>query len=149
MARPSNRVAVSADQVRRLLAIAAILDGGSRREAARAGPYIRKGRTCLKTCPFIDFKNPEGIALRINEIALPALAGDREFGLLNEPAKPLYCLLGCIEILDLDRANKGIRAALGWGTYGCPWKQPSVGYVRFDPPIGFGTFILGKPQPKT
>jgi len=102
----------------------------------------------LKTCFCIDLINSEIITFGIHEIALPALTGNGELGLHNRPAKLSYQLLGRIEILNLERADKGIRPALGGGTDCRPGKQPPVQFSRFYPPIAFGALVLGKPPAK-
>ena len=105
-------------------------------------------RNELNTGLFVELKNSEVIPFGIHEISLPALTGDGEFGLDNRTAKPPYCLLGRIEILNLERANERIGARLGWRTRRRPRKQPPIQVSRFYPPIAFGTLVLGKPPSK-
>jgi len=109
---------------------------------------MRRLKNELDTGPFVELKNSEVIPFGIHEISLPALTGDGEFGLDNRTAKPPYCLLGRIEILNLERANERIGARLGWRTRCRPRKQPPIQVSRFYPPIAFGTLVLGKPPSK-
>src|SRR5215469_8261639 len=63
---------------------------------------------------WINFENAKRIAFWVDKIPLPAGIGDREFRKSHDAAELLDHFGSCVEILNFERANEGVGAALRW-----------------------------------
>ncbi len=97
----------------------------------------------------VDLENTERIPLGVDEVALPARLRDCELGQRDNAALLPDCRGGGVKVLNLERADKGIRPRLRRRRFGgrCskPPREPPVSIVQY----GMGTPLTSENfQPK-
>lgn len=84
----------------------------------------------------IDLEDAEGVALGVDEIALPAGFGYSEFRQGYDAAMLLDDLGRCVKILNFKGANEGIGSGLRWRSFRGALEQAASGSSRFNGPVG-------------
>ena len=112
---------------------------GPRRERdGHSGPPLVSLQPKLIARIWIDLKNSEGVSFGVDEVPLPAGIRYRELGKRHDSAQFLDRLRGYFEILNLQRADKSIRARLRRGRLSGPLQQSPSRTSGFDGPIKNG-----------